>query len=218
MITLAEENYLKAILKLSKNSKNSVSTNAIADELETKASSVTDMIKKLTDKHLVDYVPYRGVSLSKFGLSKAVEIVRKHRLWEVFLVTKLQFKWDEVHCVAEQLEHIKSQKLVDALDVYLGYPKHDPHGEPIPNKDGKFPKSFSKRLSELEKGSIGQVVGVSQDNQSFLQYLNSLNITLGTSIRVIQKIDFDKSLEITINNKSAHISNDVARNILIKQK
>ena len=176
------------------------------------------MIKKLTDKHLVDYVPYRGVSLSKFGLSKAIEIVRKHRLWEVFLVTKLQFKWDEVHCVAEQLEHIKSQKLVDALDVYLGYPKHDPHGEPIPNKDGKFPKSFSKRLSELEKGSIGQVVGVSQDNQSFLQYLNSLNITLGTSIRVIQKIDFDKSLEITINNKSAHISNDVARNILIKQK
>ena len=170
MITLAEENYLKAILKLSKNSKNSVSTNAIADELETKASSVTDMIKKLTDKHLVDYVPYRGVSLSKFGLSKAIEIVRKHRLWEVFLVT------------------------------------------------GKFPKSFSKRLSEIEKGSIGQVVGVSQDNQSFLQYLNSLNITLGTSISVIQRIDFDKSLEITINNKSAHISNDVARNILIKQK
>ena len=137
MITLAEENYLKAILKLSKNSKNSVSTNAIADELETKASSVTDMIKKLTDKHLVDYVPYRGVSLSKFGLSKAIEIVRKHRLWEVFLVTKLQFKWDEVHCVAEQLEHIKSQKLVDALDAYLGYPQHDPHGEPIPKKNGK---------------------------------------------------------------------------------
>ena len=128
MITLAEENYLKAILKLSKNSEDSVSTNAIADELETKASSVTDMIKKLTDKQLVDYVPYRGVNLSKPGLNKAVEIVRKHRLWEVFLVTKLQFKWDEVHYVAEQLEHIKSQKLVDALDAYLGYPQHDPHG------------------------------------------------------------------------------------------
>ena len=150
MITLAEENYLKAILKLSKNSEDSVSTNSIAEELETKASSVTDMIKKLTDKQLVDYVPYRGVSLSKSGLKKAVEIVRKHRLWEVFLVTKLQFKWDEVHDVAEQLEHIKSQKLVDALDAYLGYPQHDPHGEPIPNKDGQFPKSFSKRLSELE--------------------------------------------------------------------
>ena len=102
------------------------------------------MIKKLTDKQLVDYVPYRGVNLSKSGLNKAIEIVRKHRLWEVFLVTKLQFKWDEVHCVDEQLEHIKSQKLVDALDAYLGYPKHDPHGEPIPNKDGKFPKSFSR--------------------------------------------------------------------------
>jgi DtxR family Mn-dependent transcriptional regulator len=176
------------------------------------------MIKKLTDKQLVDYVPYRGVSLSKSGLKKAVEIVRKHRLWEVFLVTKLQFKWDEVHDVAEQLEHIKSQKLVDALDAYLGYPQHDPHGEPIPNKDGHFPKSFSKRLSELEKGNSGQVVGVSQDNQSFLQYLNSLNITLGTSISVIQKITFDNSLEITINNKAAHISDDVAKNLLIKQK
>jgi len=218
MITLAEENYLKAILKLSKNSDDSVSTNSIAEELYTKASSVTDMIKKLTDKELVDYVPYRGVSLSKSGLKKAVEIVRKHRLWEVFLVTKLQFKWDEVHDVAEQLEHIKSQKLVDALDTYLGYPQHDPHGEPIPNKYGQFPKSFSKRLSELDTGSIGHVVGVCQDTQSFLQYLNSLNITLGTSIIVIQKIDFDDSLEITINNKSTHISNDVARNLLIKQK
>ena len=218
MITLAEENYLKAILKLSKNSDDSVSTNSIAEELYTKASSVTDMIKKLTDKELVDYVPYRGVSLSKSGLKKAVEIVRKHRLWEVFLVTKLQFKWDEVHDVAEQLEHIKSQKLVNALDTYLGYPQHDPHGEPIPNKYGQFPKSFSKRLSELDTGSIGHVVGVCQDTQSFLQYLNSLNITLGTSIIVIQKIDFDDSLEITINNKSTHISNDVARNLLIKQK
>ena len=218
MITLAEENYLKAILKLSKNSKDSVSTNSIADELDTKASSVTDMIKKLTDKELINYIPYRGVYLSKSGVKKAIEIVRKHRLWEVFLVTKLKFNWDEVHDIAEQLEHIKSQKLVDALDAYLGYPQHDPHGEPIPNKDGIFPKSFSKRLSELEKGGSGQIVGVSQDNQSFLQYLNSLNITLGTSIRVIQKIDFDDSLEITIDNKASHISIDVARNLLIKQK
>lgn len=218
MITLAEENYLKAILKLSKNSKGSVSTNAIAEEIDTKASSVTDMIKKLTDKKLVDYLPYRGVSLSKAGHNQAVEIVRKHRLWEVFLVTKLQFKWDEVHDVAEQLEHIKSQKLVDALDTFLGFPQQDPHGEPIPNKYGQFPKLFSKQLSELEKGSSGQVVGVTQDNQSFLQYLNQLNITIGTFISVIQKIDFDDSLEITINNKSVHISNDVARNLLIQQK
>ena len=176
------------------------------------------MIKKLTDKELINYIPYRGVYLSESGVKKAIEIVRKHRLWEVFLVTKLKFNWDEVHDIAEQLEHIKSQKLVDALDAYLGYPQHDPHGEPIPNKLGKFPKSFSKRLSELEKGSSGQIVGVSQDNQSFLKYLNSLNITLGTSIKVIQKIDFDDSLEITIDNKASHISIDVARNLLIKQK
>tara|TARA_Y100000385_G_scaffold95625_1_gene98956 strand:+ start:8203 stop:8859 length:657 start_codon:yes stop_codon:yes gene_type:complete len=218
MITLAEENYLKAILKLSNNTKDSVSTNAIAEELDTKASSVTDMIKKLTEKKLVNYVPYRGVGLSKLGLEKAVSIVRKHRLWEVFLVTKLQFQWDEVHNVAEQLEHIKSQKLVDALDEYLDYPQHDPHGEPIPNKAGLFPKSFSMRLNELESGASGQVVGVSQDNPSFLQYLDSLGIKLGTSISVVQKIVFDGSLEITINNKSAHISKDVAKNLLIKQK
>jgi DtxR family transcriptional regulator, Mn-dependent transcriptional regulator len=218
MITLAEENYLKAILKLSKNTKDSVSTNKIAEELETKASSVTDMIKKLTDKKLVDYTPYRGVSLSKKGLDNAVQIVRRHRLWEVFLVTKLHFQWDEVHDVAEQLEHIKSDKLVNALDSFLGFPQHDPHGEPIPNKEGHFPKSFSRALSELDNDSHGQVVGVSQDNQAFLQYLDSLNIRLGTNISVIKKIDFDNSLEIKIENKQVHVSNEVAKNLLIKEK
>lgn len=218
MITLAEENYLKAILKLSKNSKESVSTNAIAEELETKASSVTDMIKKLTDKKLVDYTPYRGVSLSKTGLDNAIQIVRRHRLWEVFLVTKLQFQWDEVHDVAEQLEHIKSNQLINALDIFLDFPQHDPHGEPIPSKNGNFPKSFSKSLSKLEQGSHGQVVGVSQDKQAFLQYLDSLNIKLGTNISVIKKIDFDNSLEIKIENKQVHISNEVAKNLLIKEK
>ena len=218
MVTLAEENYLKAILKLSKNGNEAVSTNSIANELNTKASSVTDMIKKLTEKELVIYQPYFGVKLNKDGYSTAIEIVRKHRLWEVFLVNKLKFQWDEVHEVAEQLEHVKSKKLTNLLDAFLGYPQHDPHGEPIPNKAGLFPKSFSMRLNELECGASGQVVGVSQDNPSFLQYLDSLGIKLGTSISVVQKIVFDGSLEITINNKSAHISKDVAKNLLIKQK
>jgi DtxR family Mn-dependent transcriptional regulator len=218
MFTLAEENYLKAILKLSKNSKDSVSTNAIAQELNTKASSVTEMVKKLTKKKLVNHQPYFGVSLTKSGYSTAIEIIRKHRLWEVFLVNKLKFQWDEVHEVAEQLEHVKSKKLIDLLDSFLGFPQHDPHGEPIPDKDGVFPKLFSIPLSELEVSKQGNVIGVSQDNPDFLKYLNTLKINIGTNIKVIKKIIFDGSLEIKINNTKAHVSSEVAKNILIKQK
>lgn len=218
MLTRAEENYLKAILKLSEESEASISTNSIAEELSTKASSVTDMIKKLTEKKLVDYIPYHGVNLTQEGMRKAIEVIRNHRLWEVFLVNKLNFQWDEVHDVAEQLEHIRSPKLINALDKFLGYPKHDPHGEPIPNKKGQFPKSFSQPLSTLMIGSEGQVIGVAQDNPVFLQYLDSLNITLGTIVKVIKKIDFDLSMEIKINDRHIQISNEVAINLLIKEQ
>lgn len=218
MITRAEENYLKAILKLSQNNEHSISTNAIAEELSTKASSVTDMIKKLTEKKMIDYVPYHGVSLTEIGLIKAVEVIRKHRLWEVFLVNKLNFQWDEVHDIAEQLEHIRSPKLVNALDKFLGFPQHDPHGEPIPNEKGLFPNSFSQPLSQIKAGSKGQVIGVKQDNPVFLKYLDSLGITLGSEINVIKIIDFDLSMEIKINDRHIQISNDVAINLLIKEK
>ncbi|MGC6469800.1 MAG: metal-dependent transcriptional regulator [Flavobacteriales bacterium] len=218
MLTRAEENYLKAILKLSEENEASISTNSIAEELSTKASSVTDMIKKLTEKKLVDYIPYHGVNLTQEGMKKAVEVIRNHRLWEVFLVNKLNFQWDEVHDVAEQLEHIRSPKLINALDKFLGYPKHDPHGEPIPNKKGQFPKSFSQPLSTLMTGSEGQVIGVAQDNPVFLQYLDSLNITLGTIVKVIKKVDFDLSMEIKINDRHIQISNEVAINLLIKEQ
>jgi DtxR family Mn-dependent transcriptional regulator len=218
MVTLAEENYLKAILKLSKNGNEAVSTNVIAKELNTKPSSVTDMIKKLTEKELVIYQPYFGVKLNNDGYSTAIEVVRKHRLWEVFLVNKLKFQWDEVHDVAEQLEHVKSKKLTNLLDAFLGYPQHDPHGEPIPDQEGVFPKSFSTPLSELNEQSQGNVVGVSQDNPEFLKYLDSLGINIGTKIKIIKKIDFDLSLEIEINGSKNHISSEVAKNLLIKQK
>ena len=217
MNTLAEENYLKAIFKLSGKEKASVSTNAIAEELETKASSVTDMIMKLTEKGFVNYQKYKGTSLTKKGHEIAVHIVRKHRLWEVFLVKKLNFQWDEVHDVAEQLEHIKSSKLVEHLDTFLGFPQYDPHGDPIPNKNGEFPKSFSAPLIDLAAGNKGQVVGVSQDNPAFLQYLDKLEIQLGSKIQVIEKVEFDQSLEVKINGKATHISSEVAKNILIKQ-
>ena len=217
MNTLAEENYLKAIFKLSGKKKVAVSTNAIAEELETKASSVTDMIKKLTDKKLVNYQKYNGTFLTKKGHEIAVHIVRKHRLWEVFLVKKLNFQWDEVHEIAEQLEHIKSPKLVEHLDSFLGFPQYDPHGDPIPSKNGDFPKSFSAPLIDLSAGNKGHVVGVSQDNPSFLQYLDKLEIHLGSKIQVIEKIEFDQSLEVKINGKATHISPELAKNILIKQ-
>ena len=175
------------------------------------------MIKKLTERGFVNYQKYKGTSLTKKGHEIAVHIVRKHRLWEVFLVKKLNFQWDEVHEVAEQLEHIKSSKLVEHLDTFLGFPLYDPHGDPIPNKKGEFPKSFSAPLIDLSKGKKGHVVGVSQDNPAFLQYLDKLEIHLGSKIQVIEKVEFDQSLEIKINGKATHISSEVAKNILIKQ-
>ena len=138
MLTLSEENYLKAIYHLELNSVKEISTNAIAEKMETKASSVTDMIKKLSEKKLIIYKKYQGVKITDFGKKTAANIVRNHRLWEFFLVDKLNFSWDEVHEVAEQLEHIKSPKLIDELDAFLGFPKQDPHGDPIPDKNGKY--------------------------------------------------------------------------------
>jgi len=217
MNTLAEENYLKAIFKISEDENENVSTNSIANELETKASSVTDMIKKLTDKGLVNYEKYKGTSLTKKGNEIAIHIIRKHRLWEYFLVKKLNFQWDEVHSIAEQLEHIKSEKLIRKLDDFLGNPKYDPHGDPIPNKKGSFPKAFSKSLNNLDINKKGIVVGVCKDEASFLQYLDKLKINIGTIIKIIEIIEFDNSLEININNKKIHISYEVSENILIKE-
>jgi DtxR family Mn-dependent transcriptional regulator len=216
MLSKAIENYLKAIFSIKAQGTDVVSTNAISDKLSTRPSSVTDMIKKLTEKKLVTYERYKGVKLTNKGQVIATNIVRKHRLWETFLVEKLHFKWDEVHDVAEQLEHIKSEKLVDLLDDYLDSPKFDPHGDPIPNREGDFPLLKTLPLTSLSINQQGLVMGVLQDEPSFLKYLTKLNISLGSSIQVIDKIEFDQSIEINIDNKNIHISVDVAKNILIK--
>jgi DtxR family Mn-dependent transcriptional regulator len=215
MPSQAEENYLKAIFKLSGKEQSSVSTNAIAEELQTKASSVSDMVKKLSDKHLVNYVKYQGVSLTKKGLSVAVHIVRKHRLWEVFLVNHLNFKWDEVHDIAEQLEHIKSPELVARLDAFLEHPNYDPHGDPIPNEKGEFPKTTAIPLNEFQLNSKGKVVAVEIDDPSFLNYLDKLNISIGTRVEIMELNEFDNSIDIKIDSVQRHISIDVAKNILI---
>jgi DtxR family Mn-dependent transcriptional regulator len=217
MFTQAEENYLKAIYHLETDSKKGISTNAIAKSLETKASSVTDMVKKLSDKKVVLYKKYQGVTLTELGLKTAANIVRKHRLWEVFLVQKLNFSWDEVHEVAEQLEHIKSAKLINQLDALLGFPKYDPHGDPIPDKDGNLSKIDKTLLSTLLKNETGICVGVDDSSSEFLQFLDKKGITLGKQITVLEKEDFDDSLSIEIGGRKLSISNKIANNLYIKK-
>ena len=216
MITRSEENYIKAILSINLEKNGIVSTNEIAKILETSAASVTEMIKKLQDKKLVIYEKYKGVKLSKAGRIKAFEILRKHRLWETFLVNKLDFSWGEVHDVAEQLEHIKSEKLTDKLDHFLNYPKFDPHGEPIPTKSGIIPSTKRLTLSEMKINSKGIIMGVSLDNKEFLDHLTKISISIGTKIEAIDRIIFDQSMKIKINSKIEHISKEIANNILIK--
>ena len=199
MITLTEENYIKAIYHLGKHGKNMVNTNAIAESLATKASSVTDMVKKLADKEYLHYKKYQGVILTKKGNQVAINIIRKHRLWEVFLVEKLNFTWDEVHDVAEHLEHIKSEKLINELDALLEFPTHDPHGDPIPDKNGKFNKIEKIALSQASVGQTYKCIGVEDSSTNFLQYLDSNNICLGTTIELLHKEPFDNSVKIKLN-------------------
>ena len=199
-MTLSEEDYIKAIYHLGKGENITVTTNAIAKGMDTKPSSVTDMVKKLSDKGLVNYKKYQGVTLTVLGRNSALSIVRKHRLWEVFLVDKLNF-----HEVAEQLEHIKSEKMIDQLDAYLGFPKIDPHGDPIPSKDGEFKKSIKKLLNETSMGVEGVCVGVKDSSVAFLKFLDKNKIALGDTVTVVDKEEFDGSLHIKINGRNMHI-------------
>jgi len=215
--TLSEENYLKAIYHLGKQGNTAVSTNAIAEKMQTKASSATDMIKKLAEKALVDYKRYQGVTLTSKGRLIAAIVVRKHRLWEVFLVEKLNFSWDEVHDVAEQLEHIKSEKLTNELDAFLGFPTEDPHGDPIPDKDGVLKETEKIVLAHLNVGDLGICVGVKDSSTEYLKYLDKHKIALGTSLEIVAKEAFDNSMSIVIKGEQLIISNAVANNLFVKR-
>ncbi len=212
-----EENYLKAIYKLSElNETEEVSTNEIAQELNTKAASVTDMLKKLADKKLIIYKKYQGVRISAKGEKVAINIIRKHRIWELFLVDKLKFKWDEVHDIAEQLEHIESDELIDRIDEYLGYPKYDPHGDPIPTKQGVFKGRKMVDLYDMSVGFVGNISGVSDHSPVFLQHLEKIGIGLGVEIKVEDKNQFDNSFWISIGKSDPiFISKEVAKNLLV---
>ena len=215
-MTFSEENYLKAIYHLTASLETEVSTNAIAEMMETKASSVTDMLKKLSEKDLVNYKKYQGVSLTENGRLSAKMIVRKHRLWEVFLVEKLNFSWDEVHDIAEQLEHIKSEQLINRLDDFLGNPTEDPHGDPIPDANGRIIKIEKYLLSELAENQIGICVGVKDTSSEFLKYLDKQEIALGSRIEFLSKETFDLSVRIKIDNRELSISNKIASNLFVK--
>ncbi len=221
MLSHTEENYIKCIYQLSENNpqKQQVSTNEIADNLQTTPASVSDMLKKITQKKLTNYVKYKGVSLTEKGLSEALKIIRKHRLWEVFLVEHLNFAWDEVHEVAEQLEHIQSISLIKRLDEFLGHPKYDPHGDPIPSQDGEIPAMQQIALTEVSLEQEGIVTGVNDASKTFLQYLDKVGIRLTSCIKVLDIIEFDYSLEIQIDGeKTLFISPEVAKNIYITLK
>ena len=215
MFTLAEENYLKAIYHLEKDSKSGVSTNAIAVKLNTQPSSVTDMVQKLAHKKVLSYQKYKGSFLTKEGKKIATNVIRKHRLWEVFLVEKLKFQWDEVHEIAEQLEHIKSEELIKRLDAFLDHPDFDPHGDPIPDENGNIKPTEKKLLSELQKGQRGICVGVKESSSQFLQYLDTRNIGIGTTIKVIDKEEFDDSMIIQVGETQLHITDKIAHNLYI---
>ncbi len=215
-MTFSEENYLKAIYHLTASNDAEVSTNAIAEMMDTKASSVTDMLKKLAEKDLVNYKKYQGVSLTENGRLSAKMIVRKHRLWEVFLVEKLHFTWDEVHDIAEQLEHIKSEQLINRLDDFLGNPTEDPHGDPIPDANGRIIKIEKHLLSELTENQIGICVGVKDTSSEFLKYLDKQEIALGSRIEFLSKESFDLSVKIKIDARELSISNKIASNLFVK--
>ena len=215
-MTISEENYIKVIYHLSLVSPKGVNTNAIAGMLETKASSVTDMLKKLSDKELVSYQKYQGVTLTENGFLSAKMIVRKHRLWEVFLVEKLGFAWDEVHEIAEELEHIKSETLINKLDEFLEFPDFDPHGDPIPNANGVIKKVEKLLLSEAEIEKEYQCVGVKDSSSDFLQYLDKQKIALGSIFKIKEREKFDDTLTVEINSKRFTLSNKIAANLYVK--
>src|SRR5688500_14571158 len=216
MLSFTEENYLKTIYRLSEGGEKAVLTNEIAESMSTKAAYVTDMVKRLSGKNLIAYEKYYGVKITRQGKAEALMVIRKHRLWETFLVEKLNFSWDEVHDVAEQLEHIQSALLIEKLDEFLGFPTQDPHGHPIPDKNGKVQSIRQIPLSESIKKSI--VRSVKDGSPSFLQYLSKIGVYIGASIVILEKVEFDGSLEILIDNKKkVFISRDAAVNLLVTE-
>lgn len=212
----SEENYLKTIFHLQTKDAN-VTTNELAEKLNARPASITDMMKKLKNRKLVNYQPYRGFRLTAEGKKIALGIIRRHRLWEYFLSEKLKFSWDEVHDVAEQLEHVSNKKLIDKLDEYLEFPKFDPHGDPIPDTHGKMEPGKQVCLSELQPNKAARITHIAGQSTLLLEHLQEKNIHIGVMVMVKKKFSFDDSLEIKLDNRHMlTISDQLAKNIFVK--
>jgi len=213
-----QENYIKAIFSLHEAGAESVSTNALAERVQTAAASVSDMLKKLQVRGLIDYEKYRGVRLTPEGRAVAVAIVRKHRLWECFLVQKLKFGWHQVHEMAEQLEHIESEELTNRLDAFLGFPVTDPHGDPIPDERGHYRLTEqTMALSGLGTGEVGRLVTVANSATAFLLYLDERGIKPGDELEVVKLFEFDRSMDIRVTGRVVNLSDQVVRSLLVKK-
>lgn len=212
-----EENYLKAIYKLVERNKDGAYTNDIAYALDVKPATVTEALKKLSENELIHYEKYKAVTLTQKGKQIAIKTIRKHRLWEVFLVEKLGFKWDEIHPMAEELEHISFDEITERLAAFLGNPEVDPHGDPIPDSKGNFQNTKSIKLNTVPLQETVVMTGIENHTSSFLQHLDKLGLKLGVAIKVKAIVDFDKSILVSVNNKKDfYLSNEVASNILCK--
>lgn len=216
LTTSAEENYLKAIFKIAEKEPGAVLTNALAAAMGTSAASATDMLKRLSDKQLVAYEKYRGVTLTEAGSQLATTLIRKHRLWEVFLVDKLGFAWDEVHDFAEQLEHVQGDHLTERLDDFLGHPRFDPHGDPIPDAQGRWIRRPQARFATLTPGQRGVVTGVDDHSSAFLQYLDELGIGLGVEMVLLERTAYDQSTKVSIGTQAAILSEKVCQNLFVR--
>jgi len=216
MLSFTEENYLKALLQLQlSESKTAVGTNELANHLNVKPATANDMLKKLKEKLFVDYEKYGKICLTGEGRKQAVEVLRKHRLWETFLYKNLEFSWDEIHEVAEQLEHIQSEKLVHKLDKFLGFPEFDPHGDIIPNARGEFKIQFKKTLADVAVGMSCKMVAVKDNSVSFLQYVVKVGLGINNSINVVAKESYDSLIEIEVNGRKSSVSQRFAQNIFV---
>lgn len=212
--SVSEENYIKAIYNLN-GSKQLVSTNAL-EIMDTKPASVTDMLKKLKAKKLISYQPYQGCKLNAEGIKVALNIVRRHRLWEYFLAEKLKFEWNEVHAVAEELEHVSSPKLIEQLDEYLGFPRFDPHGDPIPDNEGRIQSLKQIKLTQLPLNINARVSGLTDQSTDMLDLLKHRKISIGTTVEITRKFGFDQSVEIKVEDNTLFtISEQAAQHILV---
>ncbi|HEX7367825.1 MAG TPA: metal-dependent transcriptional regulator [Pelobium sp.] len=216
MLSFTEENYLKALLKINiDNHVVEVGTNELAAHLDVKPATVTDMLKKLKEKKLINYQKYGKIGLNDDGRKIALEILRKHRLWETFLYQKLDFNWDEVHEIAEQLEHIKSAKLINKLDAFLDFPQFDPHGDPIPTESGEIKVTYKKTLAEVAVGDTCKLVAVKDNSAAFLKYVVKVGLGISSAVKVVARQDYDAMMQIEVDGKTHHVSEKFAENIFV---